>query len=403
MNPNCPMRKSRFMGKGSVAQIPLRISKKFIDSATYRLEQIDRNCGYQTEKKYQASERWINGVINNERIWLGISGAATPVGFGGLIADMIDRGMIDAIVSTGANVYHDLHFACGLPVRHGTEKVNDDKLRDDGTTRIYTQYIHNDLTLKMQDMINEKIFRRVLKKRKIKQPFSTAMMLYEFGKELSESKYAVDKEGSFVLKAAEKGVPIFLDSGSNHSLGMDFSLLHLEGLCADSSPSRDIIQAASISLYNQPQLNVFLGEGGPRNFIQTTAPTAAEIFSIPFDGSDGCIRFTTADERTGGLSGSTGSEAVSWGKYLNADASRDIVVWGEYTLTSPDVMAYVAGKIIKRQNSRLMDHLPDLEKRFLKDVKKHKKDLKDLQRNLNKQLPDIQKHEMHLRQKSLNP
>lgn len=388
------------MGDGSRAQIPLRITPKFIDSATYRVNEIDRNSGYQAEKKYLAAERWVNGVNEGEYIWLGISGAATPVGIGGLVADLIERGLVDVIVSTGANVYHDLHFACGLPVRHGSEYVNDDELREDESTRIYTQLIHNKFTLKGQDMINQEIFRRVLKRGDLKPPFSTAMMLYEFGKELANSEYVVDRHGSFVLKAAEHKVPIFLDSGSNHSLGMDFSLLTLEGLCADSSPSKDIHQAAAISLYKQPQLNIFLGEGGPRNFTQTTAPTAAEIFAIPFDGSDACIRFTTADERTGGLSGSTGSEAVSWGKYLNADPKRDIVVWGEYTLTAPDVMAYVAGKVGKARNSRLMEELLKLEGQFLNDVVKHKGDLEELQSQLRKDIPAVRRHEIELRKQA---
>ncbi len=396
----CPLQDSAFMGEGSEAQIPLRITPEYIESATYRIENVDRNLGYQAEKKYHAAQRWVYGLGNKEHVWLGISGAATPVGLGGLVADLIDRGMVDVIVSTGANVYHDLHFACGLPVRHGSEKVDDDALRADETTRIYTQYIHNRFTLKTQDMINQEIFREVLARGRLEQPFSSAMMLYEFGQELARSDYVVDRNGSFVLKAVEKGVPIFLDSGSNHSLGMGFSLLYVERLKADSSPSRDICQAAALSFYTQPQLNIFLGEGGPRNFVQTTAPTASEIFAIPFEGSEACIRFTTADERAGALSGSTGSEAVSWGKYRDASPARDIAVWGEYTLTAPDVMAYVAGKINRRENSRLMDHLLEIEGRFLEGVAAHASDLREAQEQLMRELPAIRANEIALRRKA---
>ncbi len=396
----CPMRNSKFMGKESRAQIPLRITPEFSQAATYRIEQIDKNSGYQAEKKYQAARRWVEGARHNETIWLGISGAATPAGLGGLVADLIDRGLVDAVVSTGANVYHDLHFACGLPVRHGSERADDDALRKDGSTRIYTQLIHSKFTLMAQDLINQDVFGRVLQRGKLKQPFSTAMMLHEFGKELADSEYVADRQGSFVLKAAEKRVPIFLDSGSNHSLGMDFSRLHVQGLGADSSPSRDICHAAALSLYNQPQLNVFLGEGGPRNFVQTTAPTAAEIYGIPFEGSDACIRFTTADERAGALSGSTGSEAVSWGKYKDANPERDLAVWGEYTLTAPDVMAYVAGKVGTRRNLGLIDKLLELEERFLGDVEKHSKKLRNVQDKLRRQILEVRLNEMNLRRKA---
>jgi len=293
----CPLEHSKFMGKESRAQIPLRITPDYIKSATYIIDNVRKNSGYQAEKQYLAAQRWTNGLKNNEKVWLGISGAATPVGFGGIIADMIERGLIDVIVSTGANVYHDLHVACGLPVRHGSEQIDDNELKKDKTTRIYTQFIYSNYTLKTRGLINRIILKRVFEKKRLVQPFSTAMMLYEFGKELADSEFVKDREGSFVLKAAKHGVPIFLDSASNHSLAMDFSLLYLKGYNVDPSPSKDIIQAAGLSMYSQPQLNIFLGEGGPRNFTQTTAPTAAEIFAISFGGSEACIRFTTADEK----------------------------------------------------------------------------------------------------------
>jgi len=309
---------------GRETQIPLRITPEFIEAAIYHIEHIDKNCGYQARAKFNAAQRWIKAIKNNEFVWLGISGAATPVGIGGLIADMISEGLIDAIVSTGANIYHDEHFAYGLPVRHGSDKVDDNDLRKDETTRIYTQFIHNKYTLKAQDMINQRLGKKIFKR--LKQPFSTAELLHELGKEILNDDSAIDKKGSFLARAAEYNVPIFLDSSSNHSLAMDFSTLFLEDYHVDPSPSKDIIQASALSMYTQPQVNIFLGEGGPRNFVQTTAPTACEIFNIPFEGSAGCIRFTTADVRTGGLSGSTESEAVSWGKYIDTKEEREIEI-----------------------------------------------------------------------------
>lgn len=398
---DCPSRHGRFMGDDVRAQVPLRLTPERTAASITYIEQIARNTGYQGEKQYFAAKKWEEGIGQGSTIWLGISGAATPVGLGGMVADLISQGLVDVIVSTGANVYHDLHFACGLPVRHGSEHMDDDALRGEEATRIYTQLIHNRHTLKMQDLINETIFDRLFKAGRLKQPFSTAMMLHEFGKELADSEFVADREGSFVLMAAQHGVPIFLDSGSNHSLGMDLSYLALrDGFHVDSSPSRDMHQAAALSLYNQPQLNIFLGEGGPRNFTQTTAPTAAEIFGIPFEGSDGCIRFTTADERAGALSGSTGSEAVTWGKYVDARSARDIVVWGEYTTTAPLVCGYVAGKIGERYKPRLINRLSEFEDRFRSDAANHAGELTALQTHLLESLPQIREHEMALRQEA---
>ena len=237
-------------------------------------------------------------------------------------------------------------------------------------------------------MINQEFARKLLPR--LKQPFSTATLLYNLGRDMLEddSGIVVDRKGSFVLRAAEYDVPIFLDSGSNHSLGMDLSLLALEGLNADTSPTRDILESAALSIHTQPQLNIFLGEGGPRNFTQTTAPTASEIFGIPFQGSAGCIKFTTADERTGGISGSGEAEAVSWGKYIDSRPEREIEVWGEYTLTAPDVIAFVAGKV-SRKPRRLMNELDDVLHEFLGKVKQHETERIAKQRELKEEIRSV--------------
>ena len=176
------------------------------------------------------------------------------------------------------------------------------------------------------------------------------------------------------------------------------ALLYVYGIDLNTCNAKDITQSAALSFYNQPQTNIFLGEGGPRNFIQTTGPTINEICGIPFKGSSNCIRFTTADERAGSLSGSTESEAVTWGKYVDASPERDIVVWGDYTTTSPDVIAYVAGKI-KKEHLRFIKKMSSLERALIDKVKEHKDSLEASQRELAKLLPIIQDEEMRLREK----
>lgn len=307
--------------------------------------------------------------------------------------------MADTIVTTGANFYHDLELGFGLPVRHGSCKVDDNDLREDETTRIYTQFIHNRLTLKAGDMLVQDYSRKILPK--LKKPFSSASFSHAFGEEMNNdnSGTVADKEGSFIARSAKYGAPVFLDSGSNHSIGMNFLSLRLEGYDADISPTQDLLEASALCIRTQPQINVFLGEGGPRNFTQTTAPTASEIFSIPFEGSEGCIRFTTADERCGALSGSTQSEAVSWGKYVDNNPERDIEVWGDYTLTAPDVIAYVAGKV-NRKPRVLMREMDNLTKEFIQLVKEHRSEVIASQNELRKMLPDIIRNEIEARKKA---
>jgi len=389
-----PISKSKFMGKRE-AQIPLRITPELIESSTYMIER-DRDCGYQARARYEAAKKWAEAKENGNYVCMGISGAFTPVGLGGLIADLTEMGAIDFITTTGANLYHDLHFAFGLPVRHGSHRVDDNKLRKDKTTRIYTQFIHNDYTLKAQDMLIQDFSRRVLPK--LNQPFSSAEFLYGLGKEmLNDKSVVVDKKGSMLIRAAEHGMPIFLDSNSNHSLGMNLARLSLKGYKADISPTKDILQAAALSMKTQPQLNIFFGEGGPRNFIQTTAPTACEIFGIPFEGSDFCIRFTTADETSGALSGSSQNEAVSWGKY--EETGREIEVRGDYTLSVQSVTGYVAGKVNK-QPSRLMSKLGEITNEFIEKIDKNRSRVEKMQNRLRKDLPDVVMHEIEARKKA---
>ena len=391
-----PLSKSKYMGNAR-AQIPLRLTHEFMDITKRHIEEIDVNSGFQAIHKYNAAQSWSRAAENEYHTWFGFSGAGSNVGLNGLIADTMKLGLIDVMVSTGANVFHDNHTACCLPLRHGSYQVDDNDLRNDKTTRIYNRFIHNDYTLKAQDMILQDFSRKVLPR--LEQPFSSARFLYELGEEMlnDNSGTVVDKEGSFLIQAAKNKVPIFLDSQSNHSLGMSLSKLKLEGYDADMSPTEDLIEAAALVRKTQPQLNVFAAEGGTRNFIQTLGPMLSETFHIPFEGADRCIRFTVADERAGALSGSGQSEAVSWGKY--EDDKGEVVVWGDYTTTLPDVMGYVAA-YHSRNPGRLMNRLDEITKNFKEEVERHRGALEKSQSKLRRLLPSVQMHEKKLREEA---
>ncbi len=304
-------------------------------------------------------------------LWLAMAGAATPAGLGGLVSQLIQLGVVDGVISTGANAYHDLHYVFGLPVRQGNPNIDDKAAFEEGTTRIHDTTIRNRETLQAQDMINEAYARRVFET--LRPPFSTATFLNRFGKEILNDKLGLVKntEGSVVLTAAQYDVPYFLDSGANHSLGMDLAALYAEGIAVDTSPSLDVIEAAAFSAFCQPQYNLFIGEGGPRNFLQTTGPTASEIFFIPFEGSEGGVILSTSDVRMGALSGSTFNEAVSWGKYLDTNRENKVVVWSEYTITFPLIAAYLVDHFSKNPlpNSRLLLKQDELRQRFLEEAK----------------------------------
>lgn len=290
-------------------------------------------------------------IDKNDTIWLGISGIGIVEGLGGYVIDLMKAGFVDAICSTGAQVYHDAHFAFGLPIVQGSPNVDDNLLDGDGTTRIYDTNIRLKETLIEQDKIIKEFAKELAKKLNGKI-ISSADYNYELGKYLmGNSPYP---EKSFIASAAKEGVPVFWDSEGNHSIGMNNAALYLDKINADPSPSRSLLEAAAINYYN-PQLGFFeLGGGGPKNWIQQISLMISQILGIEFEGADRGIQITTANERDGGLSGCTFSEGVTWGKYK--DAKKGLVqIWGEYSFIAPLLIGYVLENCQPRNLKRLFN------------------------------------------------
>lgn len=301
-------------------------------------------------------------IDSGDTIWLGIAGAGIVGGMGGYVISLIKNGFVDAICSTGAQIYHDSHFAFDLPVVQGFSKVDDNALDRDGTTRIYDINIRLKETLVAQDEIFQKFAEGL--ERNIKR--STADYSYEFGKYiLQKAKYP---ERSFVATAAQFGVPVFWDSESNHSIGMNNAALYLNGINIDPSPSRSLLEGAAL-VYSNPQLGFFeLGGGGPKNWIQTLGPMISQILGIEFEGAERGIQITTAIERDGGLSGCTFGEAVTWGKYK--DATKGLVqIWGDYTVIAPLLVHYAINSCRPRAHKRLMDKKEEFYQRLVSQIK----------------------------------
>ena len=164
----------------------------------------------------------------------------TPIGMGKAIAIMIENGFFDWIVSTGANVYHDLHFAYNLPVRQGHFNVDDDILYSKEIVRIYDVYIKEMGTLQAQDIIIQNEINR--NQREMSQFMSTADIMYALGKAASENSKHPEK--SFVVAAYEKKVPIYVPSISDSSIGLNYLPLLLEGRGIFPNVILDIAESA---------------------------------------------------------------------------------------------------------------------------------------------------------------
>ena len=300
-------------------------------------------------------------IEQGDTIWLGIAGAGIAGGMGGLVNTLITLGFVNVICSTGAQVYHDLHFAFNLPVKSIHPNWDDDRLRRHGDTRIYDIGIREKETLEAQDAI----IRRFVRERHAllsERPISSWQFNYELGRWVAE--IAPHPELSFTVAAARHGVPIFWDSLSNHSIAMNLVRTDYEGFPVQLSAQLDVIHSAAIAFGAEQTGFVELGGGGPKNFIQQTGPTISQILGIDFEGADRGIQIGTAVEREGSLSSCTFGEAVTWGKYQAADEANLVQIWGEYSLVFPLLAAYVVDLCEPRPAVNLCDRMETLVTRL---------------------------------------
>ncbi len=316
---------------------------------------------FEARNLFRAARLFQRMISEGDMIWLGIAGAGVAGGMGGMVISLLKAGYIDAICSTGAQVYHDLHFAFGLPVKAIHPQGDDNLLRKHGDTRIYDIGIRDKETLVAQDRIIQTF---------VKESYGDlggrSIASWEFNYRLgswSKAK-APHPERSFVIAAAECQVPIFWDSLANHSIAMNLVMCDQKGLPIQLSAQKDIVDSAAI-VFAAPQTGfVELGGGGPKNFIQQTGPTISQILGIEFEGAERGLQIGTALEREGSLSGCTFEEAVTWGKYRGVDHEKMVQVWGEYSMVFPLIAAYVIDQCAERAPRRVVSQLPEFIRRL---------------------------------------
>ena len=339
--------------------VPRKIEKAM--SVSQLLALMGGTC-FEARNVHRAAKLFGRMITEGDTIWLGIAGAGIAGGMGGMVISLIEAGFVDVICSTGAQVYHDLHFAFGLPVKRIHPPCDDDQLRRHGDTRIYDIGIREKETLEAQDEIIQRF---------VKESYSELsrgpLSSWQFNDLLGQwvTRQAPHPELSFVVAAARHGVPIFWDSLSNHSIAMNLVRTDQLGLPIQLSAQKDILHSAALAYTAGQNGFVELGGGGPKNFIQQTGPTISQILGIDFEGADRGLQIGTAVEREGSLSSCTFSEAVTWGKYHHADEANLVQVWGEYSIIFPLLVAYVidtcAPRPPRRSNARMDELVRKLE------------------------------------------
>jgi len=284
-------------------------------------------------------------------IGLTIAGAMTPAGVGGCVIELMDRGLVDFVISTGANLYHDLHYALNFTLRRGSPFVDDRELYEDGVIRIYDVLFPATVLLETDAYIRDFLVRSGLN-----EPLSTADFHYRLGCDLLERQPGCE-DYSVVAFAAKAGVPLYTSSPGDSSIGMNIAyheLLNGSGFMID--PNKDVNEVCALVLAGTRNGCVILGGGSPKNFYLQAQPTLWEVYGIPKGGNDYFIQITTDQVVWGGLSGATPSEAVSWGKVNPGVLPDTVVAYCDSTIAFPLFCEYAVGSPNGRRTRKELVH-----------------------------------------------
>ena len=287
-------------------------------------------------------------------VGLTIAGAMTPAGLGGCIVELMERGLVDFLISTGANLYHDLHYALNFTLHRGSPFVNDVELYEEGVIRIYDVLFPATVLLETDAYIREFLVRWG-----VNAPVSTADLHYALGLDLLQQQPGC-QEHSMVAAAAAFGVPIYTSSPGDSSIGMNIAfheLINESALMVD--PSKDVNEVCAFILAGKKNGCLILGGGSPKNFYLQGQPTLWEVYGIPKGGNDYFIQITADQVVWGGLSGATPAEAVSWGKVNPGVLPDTVVAYCDSTIAFPLFCEYAVASEHSRRPRKELVHRRD--------------------------------------------
>jgi deoxyhypusine synthase len=304
------------------------------------------------------TQKMLGGDVT---VGLTLTGALTPAGLGmAALIPLIEAGFVDWIISTGANLYHDTHFGLGLAMHRGNAQESDVVLREEGVVRIYDIFFDYDVLLS-----TDAFFRKIIQGPEFQRPMSSAEFHWLCGKYVRERERALGIGQKSLLSAAyTAAVPIYTSSPGDSSIGMNIAALALEGNRCVIDPNADVNETASIVLAAKRGGGLsgvlILGGGSPKNFMLQTEPQIQEVLGIDERGHDYFLQVTDARPDTGGLSGATPAEAVSWGK-IDPDRLPDAVVcYMDSTVALPLLAAYALARHEPRPLKRLYDRRDEM-------------------------------------------
>jgi deoxyhypusine synthase len=287
-------------------------------------------------------------------VGLTLSGALTPAGLGmSCLIPLLEAGFVDWIVSTGANLYHDTHYALDLPLHQSRPNLDDFALKRNDVIRIY------DIVFDYKTLLDtDAFYRELIKGEAFARPMGTAEFHHEVGRYLHGRSEKLGRPSNSLLAAAyQADVPIYTSSPGDSSIGMNLAALSLQGGKLQIDPLRDVNETAAI-VYGAKKRGwksgvLILGGGSPKNFILQTEPQIQEVLGLEESGHDYFLQITDARPDTGGLSGATASEAMTWGKVDPETLPDSVTCYTDSTIALPLLTAYALARHEPRPLRRL--------------------------------------------------
>jgi deoxyhypusine synthase len=340
-----------------------KIAPKPIAAGISLVDLVDGTfLAYNGARLREACQLFAREMLDDDVVvGMSLTGALTPAGLGmSALIPLIEAGFVDWIVSTGANLYHDTHFGIGLDLHQGTWQVDDVALREDGVVRIYDIFFDYKVLLE-----TDAFFREVIAAPEFQRPMGTAEFHYRMGRYVNERERVL-RQGrkSLVSAAYDRGVPIYTSSPGDSSIGMNVAAMALNGNRLVLDPNVDVNETAAIVFDTKRRSGksgvVLLGGGSPKNFVLQTEPQIQEVLGIAEKGHDYFLQVTDARPDTGGLSGATPGEAVSWGKVDPEKLPDSVVCYADTTIALPILAAYALSTHAPRKPKRLYDRREEM-------------------------------------------
>ena len=359
-------KRSGFLNRPKIDPLP-------IAATTTLRELVDRTFLAYNGARLREACQLFSGPMLADDVTVGVSltGALTPAGLGiAAVIPLIECGFVDWIVSTGANLYHDTHYGIGLSMHRGRHDVSDVTLREEGVVRIYDIFFEYDVLLK-----TDAFFKQMIQAAEFQRSMSTAEFHHHAGRYVAERERLLGIGRRSMLAAAwEHGVPIYTSSPGDSSIGMNVAAMALLENRLAFDVSRDVNETSAI-VYDAKRRGgrsgvLMLGGGSPKNFVLQTEPQIQEVLGIAEKGHDFYLQITDARPDTGGLSGATPGEAVSWGK-VDPDRLPDAVVcYLDSTVALPIITAYALAKHKPRPPRRLYERREEFMNLLLSEYHK---------------------------------